>query len=83
MVDLARAQPHVLRIVVAVACILGVFLFFDPIGYASTSLANRVPGTSTSVTHIVLYQFSEKADPAAVDVVCFGSGDDSVLEDTC
>jgi hypothetical protein len=69
MVDIARAKPHALRIAVAAACILAIFLFFDPIGFASSSMAHRMPGRSNSVTHIVLYQFKKTADPAAIDVV--------------
>ncbi|KAL2260091.1 hypothetical protein VTK26DRAFT_6012 [Humicola hyalothermophila] len=71
MVDIARAQPHILRIVVAVACILGVFVFFDPIGYISTSIGpSHLPGETRSVTHIVLFQFKPTADHAAVDAAC-------------
>ncbi|KAK3301704.1 stress responsive A/B barrel domain-containing protein [Chaetomium strumarium] len=69
MVDLTRAQPHVLRITIAAACLLGLFVFFDPIGFASTSIADNVPGTRT-VTHLVMFQFKRDADQAAVDVVC-------------
>ncbi|KAL2021714.1 hypothetical protein VTK56DRAFT_6657 [Thermocarpiscus australiensis] len=70
MVDITRAQPHYLRIFVAVACILSIFLFFDPIGFASSSMANFAPGTTNTVTHVVLLQFKHDADPAAVDAVC-------------
>lgn len=70
MVDVARATPHALRFAVVAACIIGIFLFFDPVGFASSSMAHRVPGGTNSVTHIVLYQFKKTADPAAIDVVC-------------
>jgi hypothetical protein len=68
MVDITRAQPHVLRITIAAACLLALFVFFDPIGFASTSIADNVPGTRT-VTHLVMFQFKRDTDPAAVDVV--------------
>lgn len=72
MVDVARVQPQILRIAVAVTCILGVFLFFDPIGYISTSTVpgRMVPGETRTVTHVVLFQFKRNADHAAIDVVC-------------
>lgn len=68
MVDISRAQPHVVRIGIAVVCLLTLFLFFDPIGFASSSMAGRVPGTTRAVTHVVLFQFKPKTDPAAIDV---------------
>lgn len=66
MVNVSGAQPHLLRIVIAVACILGVFLFFDPIGFASSSVAHLSPGQHTTVTHIVLFQFKADADSEAI-----------------
>lgn len=71
MVDITKAQPHVLRIGIVVICLLTVFLFFDPIGFASSAMADHLPGTTSAVTHIVLYQFKSDIDRGAVDVVCF------------
>jgi hypothetical protein len=71
MVDITKAQPHVLRIAVVAICVLVLFVFFDPIGFASTPPSKLgVPGTTSYVTHIVLYQFKKDADPAAIELVC-------------
>ncbi|KAL2126984.1 hypothetical protein VTI74DRAFT_11534 [Chaetomium olivicolor] len=70
MVDITRAQPHVVRITVAAVSLLIIFLFFDPIGFASSSMADKKPGTTRSITHIVLFQFKRGADPVAVDRAC-------------
>ena len=69
MVDISRAQPHVVRIGIVVVCLLTLFLFFDPIGFASSPMANQMPGTTRGVTHIAMFQFKRDTDPAAVDVV--------------
>jgi hypothetical protein len=71
MVDISGARPHVWRIAIVAVGLLTMFLFFDPIGFASSSMdsvANRGPSIST-VTHLVLFQFKRNADPAAVDMV--------------
>ncbi|KAK4043872.1 stress responsive A/B barrel domain-containing protein [Parachaetomium inaequale] len=72
MVDISGARPHVWRIAIVAVGLLTMFLFFDPIGFASSSMdsvANRGPSIST-VTHLVLFQFKRNADPAAVDMAC-------------
>ena len=69
MVDISRAQPHVARIGIVVVCLLTLFLFFDPIGFASSPMADHMPGTTRGVTHIVMFQFKRDADPAVVDLV--------------
>ncbi len=74
MVDISRAQPHVVRIGIVVVCLLTLFLFFDPIGFASSSpMADHMPGTTRGVTHIAMFQFKRDADPAAVDAVRLAS----------
>jgi hypothetical protein len=71
MVSVSGVQVHVLRLTIAVALILIIFLFFDPIGFASESLTNfMTPGSTHVVTHLVLFHFSKSADPAAVRQVC-------------
>jgi hypothetical protein len=71
MVDISNARPHPLRIVLVVSVLLGVFLFLDPIGFASSSLANQTPGTTNSITHIVLFEFKPNAGATAVDAVWY------------
>ena len=73
MLDIVGARPHVWRIAVFVVGLLTLFLFFDPIGFASSSMdsiANKGPGDADTLTHIVMFQFKRDADPAAVDLVC-------------
>ncbi|KAK4173752.1 stress responsive A/B barrel domain-containing protein [Triangularia setosa] len=71
MVNVSGAQPHMLRIIIALFCILSVFLFFDPIGFASTMNHHLAPpGSTTTVTHIVLFKFKPNVDAGAVDVAC-------------
>ncbi|CAP65679.1 uncharacterized protein PODANS_7_1120 [Podospora anserina S mat+] len=71
MVNISGARPHALRITIALFCILSVFLFFDPIGFASTMNYNLAPpGSTTMVTHIVLFKFKPDLDDGAVDVAC-------------
>ncbi|KAK0719035.1 stress responsive A/B barrel domain-containing protein [Apiosordaria backusii] len=71
MVNVSGAQPHMLRIIIALFCILSVFLFFDPIGFASTMNHHlATPGITTAVTHVVLFKFKPELDAAAVDVAC-------------
>ncbi|EAQ88833.1 hypothetical protein CHGG_05452 [Chaetomium globosum CBS 148.51] len=73
MLDIAGARPHVWRIAIFVVGLLTLFLFFDPIGFASSSMdamANRGPGDADTLTHVVMFQFKRDADPAAVDVAC-------------
>ncbi|KAK4163977.1 stress responsive A/B barrel domain-containing protein [Cladorrhinum sp. PSN259] len=67
MVNLSGAQPHMLRITIAVACILTVFLFFDPIGFASESVAHLSPGHTTTITHIVLFQYKADTDTDSIN----------------
>ncbi|KAK4224493.1 stress responsive A/B barrel domain-containing protein [Podospora fimiseda] len=67
MVNISGAQPHVLRITIAVACILTVFLFFDPIGFASNSVAQLSPGRTTTVTHVVLFQYKADTDTDSIN----------------
>jgi hypothetical protein len=70
MVEITVVRPHMLRIAIVAVCLLTLFLFFDPIGFASSSsAANNLPGTTTTVTHIVLFQFKHGADPVAIDTV--------------
>ena len=76
MLDIAGARPHVWRIAIFVVGLLTLFLFFDPIGFASSSMdamANRGPGDADTLRHVVMFQFKRDADPAAVDVVCHPS----------
>ena len=80
MVNVSGAQPHILRIVIAVACVLAVFLFFDPIGFASSSMAQLSPGQHTTVTHIVLFQFKAGADADAINQAASGF---LALKDSC
>ncbi|KAK4194684.1 stress responsive A/B barrel domain-containing protein [Triangularia verruculosa] len=69
MVNVTGAQPHMLRIIIALVCILSVFLFFDPIGFASTMNHQlATPGSTTTVTHIVLFKFKSDLDGGAIDV---------------
>ncbi|KAK4107668.1 dabb-domain-containing protein [Canariomyces notabilis] len=70
MVDISNARPHALRIVLVVSVLLGVFLFLDPIGFASSSMANQTPGTTNFITHIVLFEFKPNAGATAVDAAC-------------
>ncbi|GAB1320945.1 Stress responsive A/B barrel domain-containing protein [Madurella fahalii] len=70
MVDITRAQAFVLRIAVSVACIVGVLWVFNPLGFATSSMANLRPAAATAVTHVVLFEFKQDADPAAVDLAC-------------
>lgn len=74
MVDISGARPHVWRIAIATVTLLTLFLFFDPIGFASSSIdsvASWGPGgTPGAVTHVVMFQFKKDADPAAVEAVC-------------
>lgn len=58
-----KAQPSVLRFPTVAVCLLTLFSFFDPIGFASSTV-DHVPGTVTAVTHIVLFQSMHDADPA-------------------
>ncbi|KAJ4287473.1 hypothetical protein N0V88_007660 [Collariella sp. IMI 366227] len=67
MVDITRAQPHVIRVAIMAITLLLIFLFFDPIGFASSSMAEKKPGTSRSITHLVMLQFKHGADPATID----------------
>lgn len=69
MVDVTRAQAYMLRIAVGVACIVGVLWIFNPLGFATASMANLRPAAATAVTHVVLFEFKPDADPAAVDLV--------------
>lgn len=80
MVSVSGAQPHVVRMIIAVACILSVFLFFDPIGFASSSMAHLSPGQHTTVTHIVLFQFKSDADAEAINQATSGF---MALKDSC
>ncbi|KAH6839461.1 stress responsive A/B barrel domain-containing protein [Chaetomium sp. MPI-CAGE-AT-0009] len=73
MIDIVGARPHVWRIAIFVIGLLTLFLFFDPIGFASSSMdsiANRGPGNADTLTHIVMFQFKRDAEPAAIDVAC-------------
>ncbi|KAK4187126.1 stress responsive A/B barrel domain-containing protein [Podospora australis] len=67
MPSIAGAQPHTLRILVAVVCVLSLFLFFDPIGFASASIEKHVPGSTTTVHHVVLFRFKKDAEVDAVN----------------
>lgn len=71
---MADVRPHVLRITVLAACLLTVFLFFDPVGFASSApgLVHRVAGTNgntNGVTHIVLFQFKSDVDRDTINKV--------------
>jgi hypothetical protein len=71
---MADVRPHVLRITVLAACLLTVFLFFDPVGFASSApgLVHRVAGTNgntNGVTHIVLFQFKSDVDSDTINKV--------------
>ncbi|KAK4151549.1 stress responsive A/B barrel domain-containing protein [Chaetomidium leptoderma] len=70
MFDISRARPHAVRIALVAVCLLTIFLFFDPIGFASSSIADHVPGKTNHVTHVVMFQFKRDADPAAVEAAC-------------
>ncbi|KAL2123750.1 hypothetical protein VTJ04DRAFT_115 [Mycothermus thermophilus] len=72
---MADVRPHVLRITVLAACLLTVFLFFDPVGFASSApgLVHRVAGTNgntNGVTHIVLFQFKSDVDSDTINKIC-------------
>jgi len=80
MVSVSGLQVHVLRLTIVVALVLIIFLFFDPIGFASESLTNfMTPGSTHVVTHLVLFHFSKSADPAAVRQVCSRDHSISIL----
>ncbi|KAH6612306.1 stress responsive A/B barrel domain-containing protein [Chaetomium sp. MPI-SDFR-AT-0129] len=75
MVDISGARPHAWRIAIATVTLLTLFLFFDPIGFASSSMDSAVAtwapgGTPGAVTHVVMFQFKSDADPAAVEAAC-------------
>ncbi|KAL1840390.1 hypothetical protein VTJ49DRAFT_516 [Mycothermus thermophilus] len=85
MVNISGARPHVLRVTALVAVLLTVFLFFDPIGFAPSSAVGAVkqlatPGTTHTVTHVVLFQFKKDVDAAKVSEVCAKM---MALKETC
>ncbi|KAK3901768.1 stress responsive A/B barrel domain-containing protein [Staphylotrichum tortipilum] len=71
MANFARESPRAFRGLLIALGLLTVFLFFDPIGFASTSMASHMPpATTRAVTHLVMFQFKPGADHAAVDAAC-------------
>lgn len=70
MASFVRESPRAFRGLLIALGLLTMFLFFDPIGFASSSMASHMPpATTRSVTHIVMFQFKPGADHAAVDTV--------------
>jgi hypothetical protein len=70
MADFVQRSPRAFRGLLIALGLLTIFLFFDPIGFASSSMTSHMPPSTTrSVTHLVMFQFKPGADHAAVDAV--------------
>ncbi|KAK3380495.1 stress responsive A/B barrel domain-containing protein [Lasiosphaeria ovina] len=69
---MVQVQPNVLRIAIASVCALALFIVFDPLGFSfvSTAVRYKGPDTHAAITHIVLFQFKQEADAAAVETAC-------------
>ncbi|KAK3374550.1 stress responsive A/B barrel domain-containing protein [Podospora didyma] len=89
MVDMAKIQPNVLRIGIAVVISVFLLIFLDPLGMNMSSLpAKKAPGqqhegtgnSASGITHIVMFQFKRDANPHAVEVACNAF---LALKDTC